>query len=515
MFQKIKESEERYRTVLEVSPDPIVVCDMFGRVIFSNPAFTQVFGWAKEEIFENKIDFGSKGNGFETQKMIDKALSEQSFSGVECLISTKTGDILEINMSGAVYHDRDGNPAGSIMTLRDVTEQKQIEAQLRQAQKMESLGTLAGGIAHDFNNILFPIMGYTEMLLEDVSNDKHLRQGLDEILIGAKRARDLVKQILTFSRQKKHELKPLKVQLVVGEALKLVQSSLPATIKIGRDVNKDCGLVLADSTQIHQIVMNLITNAHHAMQETGGNLDVTLKEVELEAGDLGDRTMNSGLYVCLTVADTGIGMDQSVIDRIFDPYFTTKKEGKGTGLGLAVVHGIVKSHGGYINVCSEPGQGTEFHVYLPVIQTQARNNAMKTSLPVEKGNKNVLLVDDREEIVSLIMKMLGKLGYHVTPRTSSIEALETFRANPHNFDFVITDLTMPDMTGDKLAGELLKIRSDIPVILCTGFNEGMTGEKAESLGIKGFLMKPVVLDDLSSMIRKVLDNHPGLGSTKK
>ncbi len=264
---------------------------------------------------------------------------------------------------------------------------------------------------------------------------------------------------------------------------------------------------MADPTQIHQIVMNLITNSYHAMEETGGNLNVTLKEVELEAGELIDSTMDPGSYVCLTLADTGPGMEQSVIDRIFDPYFTTKKEGKGTGLGLSVVHGIVKSHGGHISVYSERGKGTEFNVYLPLILTQEETAEEKTPLPIEKGNESVLLVDDRKEIVSLAKSMLYKLGYHVTARTSSIEALEAFRANPHNFDLVITDLTMPNMTGDKLAQKLMAIRPDIPVILCTGFSEKMSEEKAKDLGIKGFLMKPIVMSDLAKTIREVLEKN--------
>jgi nitrogen-specific signal transduction histidine kinase/ActR/RegA family two-component response regulator len=401
---------------------------------------------------------------------------------------------------------------GIVSFGRDITgrklaeeEKANLEAQLQQAQKMESIGTLAGGIAHDFNNILFPMFGYLEMMLEDVPEDNPLRGKLAEVFNGAIRARDLVQQILTFSRQTEIEKKPLKMQFVIKEVLKLIRSSLPTTIGIHQDISNECEFVMADPTQVHQIAMNLITNAYHAMEETGGELTVNLKEVELAAEDLKDLAMIPGPYVCLSVADTGPGMDQGIIARIFDPYFTTKEEDKGTGLGLAVVHGIVKSHGGHISVYSEPGKGAEFKVYLPVIKEQKETSKVETDTPIQKGDERILLVDDQDIIVQIEKQMLERLGYHVTARASSTDALETFQMQPDKFDLVITDLTMPNMTGDKLAQKLMAIRPDIPVILCTGFSEKMSKEKVKSLRIKGFLMKPVVMKDLSGMIRKVLD----------
>jgi len=431
---------------------------------------------------------------------------------VEHMHYNKNGDPMIVEVHAHPIFDDKGNVVQMIEYNFDITERKKAEEESRnleeklvRSQKMEAIGTLAGGIAHDFNNILFPISGYAEMLLLDAPGDSPLHHGLSEILVGVKRAGDLAKQILTFSRQREHELKPLKVEIVVKEALKLIRSSLPTTIEIRQNVNKDYGLVMADPTQIHQIVMNLITNSYHAMEETGGNLNVTLKEVELEAGELIDSAMDPGSYVCLTVADTGMGMDQSVKDRIFDPYFTTKEEGKGTGLGLSVVHGIVKSHGGHISVYSEPGKGTEFKVYLPVIKEQKETEKVETDTPIQKGDDRILLVDDQDIIVQIEKQMLERLGYHVTARSSSTDALEAFQMQPDKYDLVITDLTMPNMTGDKLAQKLMAIRPDIPVILCTGFSEKMSKEKAEALGIEGFLMKPVVMKDLSGMIRKVLD----------
>ncbi|MEA1901589.1 MAG: ATP-binding protein [Thermodesulfobacteriota bacterium] len=405
--------------------------------------------------------------------------------------------------------DNNGNIEYVVCTAHDITERKRmekekkkLEARLRQAQKMEAIGTLAGGIAHDFNNILFPILGYSEMLMNDAPDNSDLKRDLSMIFNGTKRARDLVKQILAFSRQREYDLKPIKVHLVVKEALKLIRSSIPATIDIMQNII-DCELVMADYTQIHQVAMNLLTNAYHAMEKKGGKLKVTLKEVDLRADDL--KGMPPGTYVRLTVSDTGIGMDQSTIDRIFDPYFTTKKEGKGTGLGLAVVHGIIKSHGGHISVYSEPGKGSEFHVYLPVIKAQQETKQIEIQ-PIKKSNERILVVDDEKMVVEIQQKMLMRLGYDVISCTSSVEALKAFQANPDNFDLIITDMTMPNMTGDQLAQKIMEIRTDIPIILCSGFSEKMSNEKAKSLGIKEFLMKPVLIKDLSITIRRVLDN---------
>ncbi len=405
--------------------------------------------------------------------------------------------------------DNNGNIEYVVCTAHDITERKRmekekkkLEARLRQAQKMEAIGTLAGGIAHDFNNILFPILGYSEMLMNDAPDNSDLKRDLSMIFNGTKRARDLVKQILAFSRQREYDLKPIKVHLVVKETLKLIRSSIPATIDIMQNII-DCELVMADYTQIHQVAMNLLTNAYHAMEKKGGKLKVTLKEVDLRADDL--KGMPPGTYVRLTISDTGIGMDQSTIDRIFDPYFTTKKEGKGTGLGLAVVHGIIKSHGGHISVYSELGKGSEFHVYLPVIKAQQETKQIEIQ-PIKKSNERILVVDDEKMVVEIQQKMLKRLGYDVTSCTSSVEALKAFQANPDNFDLIITDMTMPNMTGDQLAQKIMEIRTDIPIILCSGFSEKMSNEKAKSLGIKKFLMKPVLIKDLSITIRRALDS---------
>jgi PAS domain S-box-containing protein len=388
---------------------------------------------------------------------------------------------------------------------RDELVREKLQAQLSQAQKMESIGTLAGGIAHDFNNILFPIVGHTEMLIEDFPEDSPLRESLNEIYTGALRARDLVQQILAFSRQEKSELKLMKMQPIIKEALKLIRSTIPTTISINQNIQPNCGAVKADPTQIHQIVMNLTTNAYHAMEENGGELKVNLKEIKLGEYELINPDMMPGSYACLIIADTGTGMDKKTIDKIFDPFFTTKERGKGTGMGLSVVHGIVKSMNGDIQVHSEPGKGTEFHIFLPIIKSDFEKQATQTNEPILGGTESVLLVDDEKSIIAMEKQALERLGYQVTSRISSIEALEAFLADPDKFDLVITDMAMPKMPGDKLAIELIKIRHDIPVLLCTGFSETMTEEKIKSIGIKGLLLKPIIIKDLAKKVREVLD----------
>jgi PAS domain S-box-containing protein len=508
----LKQSEEKYRTMIDRSNDMIWTLDTAGKFTFFNRQTEEVTGlklsdWLGKSFVPLILE--------EDLPMID-TIFKKGLQGKSAQYKLRVRDhadeilTIQVNMAPLL---KDGEVSGLVSFGRDITEKQivekekaNLEAQLQQAHKMESIGTLAGGIAHDFNNILFPMFGYLEMVLEDMPHDSPSRGKLNEVFQGALRARDLIQQILTFSRQTEYEKKPIKIQLVINEVLKLIRSTLPTTISIHQDICDSCESVMADPTQIHQIAMNLMTNAYHAMEEKGGTLRVSLKEVALTDADLTDSAMVPGSYACLMVADTGPGMGQGTLSRIFDPYFTTKKEGKGTGLGLSVVHGIVKSDGGHIRVHSEPGKGSEFKVYLPVHKPQETVKKMETHVDIQKGTERILLIDDQDVIVKMTSQMLERLGYHVTARTSSTDALEAFRAQPDKYDLVITDMTMPNMTGEKLAGEMMKIRSDIPVILCTGFSEGMSPERAASFGIKGFLMKPVVMKELSGAIRAALDN---------
>ena len=385
------------------------------------------------------------------------------------------------------------------------------EKQLQQVMKLQAIGTLAGGIAHDFNNILFPIVGYTELTMDDIPEDSQARQNLEEILKATNRAKELVQQILTFSRQSCQERKPLKVQYLIKEAFKLLRATIPSSIEIDCDIDESYGPIKGDPTQVHQIIMNLCTNAYHAMQETGGKLEVKLNEINVSYEQSMQRVgMKVGRHIELTVKDSGHGMDPQVMDRIFEPYYTTKEQGKGTGLGLSVIHGIVKNHGGDITVRSQPGKGSTFKVYLPVIDEFEEE--IETSEPSTEinGSERILLVDDEKQIIDIEQQILERLGYRVTPKTDSEEALEEFAAQPDRFDLVITDMTMPKMTGDQLARRMMDIKPQIPVILCTGFNEAITEEKAMAMGIDKFVMKPIVKDDLATTIRTVLDNRPSL-----
>ncbi len=391
---------------------------------------------------------------------------------------------------------------------KETEERKLLEAQLLQSQKMESIGTLAGGIAHDFNNILFPIMGYAEMTLNELPPESTARRNMMEILKAADRAKDLVGQILTFSRQSRQERKAIKIDPIIKETVKLLRATLPPNIRIRHDIAEECPYVIADPSQIHQILMNLCTNAYHAMEDNGGILTVGLRPICIGEKDRKPcPDMFPGKYLKITVSDTGCGMTREVMERIFDPYFTTKETGKGTGLGLAIVHGIVKAHEGHISVYSQPGKGTVFEICLPRQDKFVTVPAFVSEGPVPRGNERILLVDDELSIVRMLTSMLEELGYKVKARTSSVEALAAFQAGPENFDLIITDLTMPNMSGVELSKEVTEIRRDMPVILCTGFSEILSEEKRRAAGIQKIIMKPVVRMELAKVIREVLSDR--------
>ncbi len=390
---------------------------------------------------------------------------------------------------------------------KDITDELMQEEKLRQTYKMEAIGTLAGGIAHDFNNILGAIIGYTEMARDDSPKGSSVAKDLDKVLEASARATDLVKQILSFSRQDETEYILLQPASTVDKAIAMLRPTLPSTIEFIQDIDTETGLIFADPTQIHQIMMNLCTNAFHAMEETGGRLEISLKEIDLSWQDMTHESeVDPGTFIQLSVCDSGPGMTQEVKDKIFDPYFTTKEVGKGTGMGLSIVHGIIKSYGGFITLTSEPGKGTSFHIFLPVVSEKILpdKEAVK-QIPV--GKEKILFIDDEDLLADMGKDMLERLGYHVTVRKSSLEALETFQNQADQFDLVITDQTMPGMTGVDLARRMLQIRSDIPIILCTGYSTIISEGKAKSMGIREFAMKPLSKTDIATLIRKVLNGN--------
>lgn len=399
--------------------------------------------------------------------------------------------------------------------LRDITEIKKVEHenaklryQLQQTQRMETIGTLSSGIVHDFNNILHPIIGNLEILIDATAHDRKLHKALKNILTGANRASNLVKQILGFSYQAEPEITPLKIQPIIREILKLSRSTLPATIKITQCIDNDCGPVMADPTHISQITMNLITNAFHAMEPEGGILDVSLKEITVTREMSWEANLAPGPYACIGVADTGQGIDTAISEKIFEPYFTTKEKGTGTGLGLSVISGLVKTYAGKICVSSEPGKGSLFQVYLPLCPVpfvpSPSTRVLQTDL---HGCESILFVDDDPFIVEFQQEVFEQYGYCVIPFARSLDALEEFQASPGRFDIVLCDMTMPDMTGLKLANKIKQIRPDIPVIICTGYSDQINEKNYQNMGLDGFLMKPVKKEESLELIRHLLDNR--------
>lgn len=409
----------------------------------------------------------------------------------------------------------DGIMLGVGTVVLEITEQKraekeraELERKLRQAQKIEALGVLAGGIAHDFNNILVSVIGYTELALMDVPEGTQLQENLREVLVAGTRARDLVKQILTFGRRAEKDAEPVQINPLVKEAIKMLRSTIPASIDIKEHVSRETLAINADATQIHQVIVNLATNAAHAMDKKGGAMEIGLDAVRFdESVKARYPDLEPGDYVRLSVSDNGTGIPEKYMNKIFDPYFTTKDKGKGTGLGLAVVHGIVKSHNGHIMVYSEAEKGTRVLVYLPLVKQSSTDLPFSGSEQLPMGAERILVVDDEPSIVEMQKQSLERLGYTVETRTGSLEALKAFRSAPDRFDLVITDMTMPNMTGDKLALEIKNIQPNVPVILCTGFSERLNSQNPSEINVDRFLLKPVDQIKMAKTVRDVLDGR--------
>jgi PAS domain S-box-containing protein len=506
--ESLKQSETKYRELIEKAIDAIYTIDLDGRFLEVNDAFLRETGYVSEEIIGNKWTFMLHPDDKPVVlEATEKALRGEPWN-YEMRVKKKDGTFSWYSIINRPIIGEGETLIAVHGIARNIDERKKMEAELQQTQKMEAIGTLAGGIAHDFNNILYSIIGNTEMTMDDLPKGSLARSNMDSVLKAAKRAKELVQQILTFSRQGGLDRKPVRVQSILREVLQLLRSSLPATIEISQKIDMKCGPILADPSQIHQLIMNLCTNAYHAMREKGGKIEVTLARENVLTADLSSKpNLKPGPHLKLTVNDSGHGMSREVLERIFDPFFTTKLPGEGMGMGLAVVHGIVKSYGGAILAHSKPGEGSQLDVYLPLSEngSVASEGAISGSAP--KGKERILLIDDELEIVRMVRQMLERVGYQVTTQTSSVGALEAFRMNQEAFDLVITDQTMPDMTGKELAKELISIRPDIPIILCTGFSEMIKEDKAESGGIREYLLKPIIRSDLAKTIRRVIDQQ--------
>ncbi len=503
--KELQESEEKYRLLVDNANDAILIVQD-ERIKFFNPVALKLTGYSAGEFLEMPFKRFIHPNDRATvvDRYKKRVKGEDVLSTYNCRFIKKHGEKIWVQVSAVrtLWQERDA----TLTLCRDITQLRAAESRLQQTERMESIGTLAGGIAHDFNNILSSILGFTELSLDNATKGTPLENNLQEVYTAGKRARDLVKQILAFARQSDEERKPIQVDTIANEVLKLIRSTIPTTIEIKENIESH-SVIMGNPSQVHQLFMNLCTNAAQAMEDDGGILEVGLTDVEPnDQSPLPLSGFKSGNYMKVTVSDTGPGISADILDSIFEPYFTTKGVGKGTGMGLALVHGIVESYGGKITVDSKLGKGTVFSIYLPITKKHQDHRPYQKE-KLLSGTESILFVDDELPIAKMGGQLLEQLGYRVTVRTSSVEALELFRSKPNDFDLVITDMTMPNMTGDKLAIELMEIRPDIAVILCTGYSKNISDEIASEIGIKAFAYKPIVRADLAKTINKVLDDQ--------
>ena len=495
----LRESDEKYRSMMEALKEDVYSCTPDFRIDYINPAMLKKIGRQASGEFcyaaiykrDNKCPWC----------VFDQVKEKKS---VEYELKNPVDHRFYSITNFPIVH-LDGS-VSKLSIARDITDVKTIKEQLHQAQKMEAIGRLAGGIAHDFNNLLSGIFGFSQLAKSHIHNPVRAVKDIDQIIKGAQKATDLVQQILTFSRKTEHIKKLFQLSREVKDAVRLIRSTIPSNIEIKEDIASPA-IVLADPTQVHQIVMNLCTNAYHSMGEKGGVLSISLKETEICNQDsVPDQGILPGRYIKLEVSDTGSGMNSQVLGQIFEPYFTTKKVGEGTGLGLAVVLGVVREHKGYVTASSEPGKGSVFGVYFPMVENQTIDCLPEKQIPaLQGGTENIMVVDDEESIYTSTCELLEDFGYTVSTFSDAAHGFEAFQKDPDFFDLIITDLTMPLMSGYELAAKVLNIRKKVPIILCSGYSETMTESKAQALGIRKYLLKPVDSQTLLHLIRELLD----------
>ncbi len=507
----LRKSEEKFRRIFDNLQDGYLWADKNGNILLANGVAANILGYDLQELMQKNMAKDIYFSSEDRDAVKEIMARDGEIANHEITFQRKRGEKIIVEANSHLVYD-DNQQASMEGTFRDITfrklaeeEKASLESQLRQAAKIEAVGTLAGGIAHDFNNILGIIIGNTELAVDDIPDWNPARRHLNEIKIASLRARDVVRQLLSFSRKTEQAKRSCEVSTIVKESVQLLRASIPSSVELRSNISTKLHPIMADPTQIHQVVINLCTNAAHAMEENGGILEISLLEIELdEAFSSKFFHTSPGVYIQLTVSDTGCGIDPLVEDRIFDPYFTTKGPDKGSGIGLSVVHGIVKNHNGVITIDSELNKRTTIKVMFPVIEKEfVRENII--SEEVLMGNENVLFVDDEEALIKIGEQVLQKLGYKVQTSTNPVEALELFRSNQNMFDLVITDMTMPQMSGGKFAIEILKMKPEIPIILCTGYSDTINRESAEKIGIRKYIEKPLNKSELSRTIREILD----------
>lgn len=504
---KIKDLDQQrvfFQSILNSIPDGVVVMDPSGKIRQANPALCRMFGYSNEELA-----------GLDPSVLYENNCAifrHDDFPTTWCRrFVRKDGRVFLGETLNSEIRDDQGGLLGTLELIRDVSErlkvirqQRQLEEQLRQSQKMAAIGTLAGGIAHDFNNLLAAILGYAELALLKLPPGGALQREIRQILKAGGKASELVNQILAFSRKETTKRIPIQPGVLIKEVIKLLLGTIPSTITIRERIAATDRMILANPTQLHQVVMNLCTNAFHAMEEQGGEMTLSLESVRKLLREKEEERE----WIRISVADNGCGIEPATLERIFEPYFTTKPSGKGTGMGLAVVHGIVESHGGRIEVKSTVGQGTTVQVYFPVVAGVEAQRPRKEEQSLVGGDESILVVDDEQMVADYLKGFLEQLGYRITICNDGSSALALFEHNPQAFDLVITDQTMPGKTGFEMARNMLALRPDLPIILCSGYSSALSPEWVAKAGIREFMMKPVSLHDLAPVIRAVLPNRP-------